>query len=92
MSKQKPESGKFIVRKQRSKMHKTGFIIGCCQRRGKCLSSLVDGDQAALQIVCLTPAIQCPKEEKKAVIKSEDQKNLYEVLRVKASHGHLVII
>lgn len=73
-------------------MHKTGFIIDCCQRRGKCLSSLVDGDQAALQIARLTPAILCPKEEKKAVIKSEDQKNIYEVLRGKASHGHSVII
>lgn len=52
----------------------------------------MDGDQAALQIARLTPAILCPKEEKKAVIKSEDQKNIYEVLRGKASHGHSVII
>lgn len=55
------------------------------------MSGLEDGDQAALQIGGPSPAILCPKEEKKAVTKSQDQENLYEVLRGKATHGHSVI-
>lgn len=56
---------------------------------GKFFSSLVNGDQAVLQIGP-PPAMVCPREEEKAATEPEDQKSLYEILRVKASHGNSV--
>ena len=61
------------------------------KRERKLLSSLVNGDQVALQSGSPRPSNPVFREKKKTAIKSQGQKRFYELLRIKVGHGYSVI-